>query len=90
MLDGLAVLVIVSPDTVTVELHRVSEPPDGQLVPSVAEVIVLVSVPFPVSGFFTVTENVMVADAPADRLPDQDRVGLENVTVPAVAEASLL
>ena len=42
VLDALAVLVMVSPDTVTVEPHRVSVPPDGQLVPSVEDVIVLV------------------------------------------------
>src|SRR5689334_1231534 len=81
-------LVMVSPDTVTVALHRVSVPPEGQFVPSVADVMVLVSVPFPGSGFFTVTENVIVAVAPAARLPDQLRVGDVNDTVPAVAAAS--
>ena len=44
---------------------------------------------FPVSGLFTVTENVIVAAAPTARFPVQVRFGLANKTVPAVAAASL-
>ena len=42
------------------------------------------------SGFLTVTENVIVADAPTARFPVQVRFGLVNETLPAVAAASLL
>ena len=41
------------------------------------------------SGLFTVTENVIVADAPAARFPVQVRFGLEKARLPAVAAASL-
>ena len=58
--------VVVRPgtSTVTVLAHRVSMLPLAQLLPAVAEVIVLARILFPVSGLFTVTENVTVADAP--------------------------
>ena len=49
----------------------------GQLLPAVAEVIVLARILLPVSGLFTVTENVIVAAAPAARFPVQVRFGLE-------------
>ena len=45
---------------------------------------------FPVSGLFTVTENVMVAVAPTARFPVQVRFGLAYDSVPAVAVASPL
>ena len=69
---------IVSPGTSTVTLvaHRVSVLPLAQLLPTVAEVIVLARTLFPVSGLFTVTENVMVAVVPAARFPVQMRFGL--------------
>ncbi len=44
----------------------------------------------PVSGLFTVTENVITAVSPGARSPLQVRSGLVNVTVPLVAEASPL
>ena len=44
----------------------------------------------PVSGLFTVTENVMVADAPTARFPVQVRFGLAKLTLPLVAAALLL
>ena len=64
--------------------------PDGQLLPVVADVIMPARILFPVSGLFTVTENVIVAVAPTARFPVQVRFGLANDTVPAVAAASLL
>ena len=64
-------------------------PPAGQLVPTVPEVIMLVSRWLPVSGFLTVTENVRVAVAPAARLPVQVRFGLAKETELAQAAASL-
>ena len=39
----------------------------------------LARIPLPVSGFLTVTENVMVAAAPAARFPVQVRFGLVKV-----------
>ena len=45
---------------------------------------------FPVSGLFTVTENVTVAVAPGASVPVQVRFGLANETLPAVAAASPL
>ena len=83
----LAVLVMVSPCTATVAVQRASVLPAKQLVPEVAEVIVLVRILLPVSGLLTVTEKVMVAVAPAARFPVQVRFGLANETVPAVAAA---
>ena len=44
----------------------------------------------PLSGLFTVTENVTVAVAAADTLPVHVSTGLANDTVPAVAAASPL
>ena len=84
--------VVVRPgtSTVTVLAQRASVLPLAQLLPAVAEVIVLARILFPVSGLFTVTEKVMVADAPAARFPVQVRFGLEKVSEPAVAAASLL
>ena len=55
-----------------------------------AEVTVLARIWLPVSGLFTVTENVITADAPTARFPVQVRLGLAKVTVPAVAAASPL
>ena len=84
--------VIARPGTSTVTLlaHRVSVLPLAQLLPAVAEVIAAARTLFPVSGLFTVTENVIVADAPAARFPVQVRFGLDRVSDPAVAVASLL
>ena len=62
--------------TVTVLVHRASVLPAGQLLPGVAEVIVLTRILSPVSGLLTVTEKVMVADAPTARFPVQVRFGL--------------
>ena len=83
---------IVRPGTSTVTLvaHRASVLPLAQLLPAVAEVIVLARILFPVSGLFTVTENVIVADAPTARFPVQVRFGLAKVTEPAVVAPSLL
>ena len=50
--------------------------PLGQLLPAVAEVIVVARVLLPVSGLLTVTENVIVAVAPTARFPVQVRFGL--------------
>ena len=79
--------VVVRPgtSTVTVLAHRASVLPLAQLLPAVAEVIVLARLLFPVSGLFTVTENVMVADAPAARFPVQVRLGWRRLSEPAVA-----
>ena len=71
-------------------MQRVSVLPLAQLLPAVVEVIVLARALLPVSALFTVTENVIVAAAPAARLPVQVRFGLVKATLPAVAEASLL
>jgi hypothetical protein len=76
--------------TVTALTHRGSLLPLAQLLPAVAEVIVLARTLFPVSGLFTVTENVMVALAPGARFPVQVRFGLAYETLPAVAVASPL
>ena len=76
--------------TETVEVHRASVPDTGQLLPAVADVTVLTRILSPVSGFFTVTENVSVAPAPTARFPVQVRVELANETLPTVAAASLL
>ena len=74
----LADTAIVRPgtSTVTVLAHRGSVLPAAQLLPAVAEVIVLARVLFPVSGLLTVTENVIVAVAPMARFPVQVRFGL--------------
>ena len=83
-------MLMVRTETPTVLEQRASVLPLAQLLLVVVEVIVLARVLFPVSGFFTVTENVMVADAPTARVPVQVRLGLENTAEPAVALASLL
>jgi hypothetical protein len=83
-------MAIVSIETPTVLEHRASVLPLAQLLLDVVEVAVLARVLFPVSGFFTVTENVMVALAPTARSPVQVRFGLAKLTEPAVALASLL
>ena len=57
-------------------VHRASVLPAGQLLPAVAEVTVLTRILSPVSGLFTVTENVIVAAAPTARFPVQVRFGL--------------
>jgi hypothetical protein len=64
--------------------------PAVQLAPAVAVVTVADRILFPVSGSFTVTENVTVTEPPGDRLPVQFRLGLANDTDPPVAEASPL
>src|ERR1700689_1696225 len=87
---ALALLVMVRPCTSTVAVHRASVPPAGQLVPAVAEVIVLARTLLPASGLLTVTVKVMVAVAPAARFPVQVRFGLAKETAPAVAAASPL
>ncbi len=84
-------IAIVRPgtSTTTVTEHRASVLPAAQLLPAVADVTVCARTLSPVSGLFTVTENVMVATAPTARLPVQVRFGLVKPTVPAVATASL-
>ena len=57
-------------------MHRASVLPAGQLLPGVADVTVSTRILSPVSGLFTVTENVIVADAPTARFPVQVRFGL--------------
>ena len=74
----------------TVLAHRGSVLPLAQLLPAVAEVIVLARLLFPVSGLLTVTENVIVALAPGARFPVQVRFELAYETLPAVAAASPL
>ena len=86
----LAVLLMVSCDTVTVEKQSVSVLPDWQLLPAPVVVSVLARILLPVSGLLTVTENVIVAVAPGASVPVQVRFGLANETVPAVAAASPL
>ena len=88
--DTSELLVIVSTATGTVVVQGGSPLPAAQLLPRVAEVIVLARILFPVSGLFTVTENVTVADAPGARFPVQVRFGLAKLTLPLVAAASLL
>ena len=78
MLAVLAVMAMVRTETPTVLEHRVSVLPLAQLLLAVVEVTVLARLLFPVSGLFTVTENVMVAAAPTARVPVQVRFGLEN------------
>ena len=51
-----ACMTIKSWATVTVAVQSVSVLPDAQLLPAVVEVTVLVRMPPPVSGLFTVTE----------------------------------
>ena len=60
------------------------------MLPAAAVVSVLARILSPVSGLFTVTENVIVAVAPGASVPVQVRFGLANETVPAVAAASPL
>ena len=86
----LAVLLMISCDTVTVEKQSVSVLPDWQLLPEPVVVSVLARILLPVSGLLTVTENVIVAVAPGASVPVQVRFGLANETVPAVAAASPL
>ena len=76
--------------TVTEVPQAGAGPEAGQLLAGVGEVIAVTRVLSPVSGLFTVTENVMVAVAPAARLPVQVRFGLVKETVPLVATASPL
>ena len=83
--DTSELLVIVSTATFTVEVQGGSPLPAAQLLPVVAEVIVLARILLPVSGLFTVTENVTVADAPGARFPVQVRSGLAKVMLPLVA-----
>ena len=81
MVPGVALVVLgvtlmVRIDTGTLTAHRESLLPAAQLLPAVAEVIVLARILFPVSGLLTVTENVIVAAAPGARVPVQVRFGL--------------
>ncbi len=64
--------------------------PDGQLDPAASEVAVTISSLSPVSGLFTVTENVTVAVAPGARLPVQVSTGLAYDKAPDVVTASPL
>ena len=81
---------IVSTATLTVAVQAAAPLPAAQLLPGVVEVTVLARMSFPVSGLFTVTENVTVAVAPTARFPLQVRFGLVKDAVPAVADASPL
>ena len=83
----LAVETISSDATVTAEEQAGAVPPDGQLLPTAADVTALDKIPFPVSGLFTVTENVTVAVAPGASVPVQVRFGLAKETLPTVAAA---
>ena len=85
-----SVLMIVSADTFTVTVQRVSVLPLGQLLPAAVEVTVLDNTWSPGSGLRTVTEYLIVAVAPTARSPVQARFGLLNETEPAVALASPL
>ena len=62
--------------TVTLVLQAGFVPPAGQLLAGVGEVIAVARTLSPVSGLRTVAEKVMVAVAPAARLPVQVRFGL--------------
>src|SRR5580692_995233 len=85
---ALGVETIVSCDTVTVAVHRGSVAPAGQLLPGVVEVTVSVRTWPPVSGLLTVTEYVIVAEPPGDRLPVHVSTGAAYDTDPTVATAS--
>ena len=76
--------------TATVLRHGVAVVPGGQDDPAAAEVAVTIMNLSPVSGLFTVTENVTVTVAPTARLPVQVSTGLVYDTVPALAVASPL
>ena len=71
-------------------VHWASVLPLAQLLPAAADVTVLARTLSPVSGLFTVTENVIVAAAPTARFPVHVRFGLAKLTEPAFAAASLL
>ena len=73
--------------TTTVTEHRASVLPAAQLLPAAADVTVCARTLSPVSGLFTVTENVIVAVAPTARFPVQVRIGLVKRPCPAVAAA---
>ena len=83
---------IVSPGTSTGTdvPHAAAGPATGQLLPGVGDVIAVTSTLSPVSGLFTVTENVTVTVAPAARLPVHIRPGLTYDNDPPVADASPL
>ena len=72
-------MAMVRPGTrmVTEVLQAGFVPPVGQLLAGVGEVIAVARTLLPVSGLFTVAEKVMVAIAPAARLPVQVRFELE-------------
>jgi hypothetical protein len=76
--DTSELFVIVNTATGTVAVQDGSLLPAAQLLPGVAEVIVVARILLPVSGLFTVTENVTVTDAPTARFPVQVRFGLAN------------
>ena len=84
------VLTMSSDATVTVEKQSVSVLPDWQSLPALVVVSVLARILSPVSGLFTVTENVIVAVAPGASVPVQLRFGPANETLPVVAVASAL
>ena len=88
-LDTSELFVIVSWATFTVKVQRGSVLPLGQSLPGEVEVRVLARIMSPVSGFFTVTENVTVTVPSAGTVPVQVRFGLVKLTEPAVAAASL-
>ena len=90
MVEGLAVTAMIRIETGTVLEHRESALPAAQLLPVLVEVTVLTRLLSPVSGLFTVAEKVIVAVAPAARLPVQVRFGLVYETLPADADASPL
>jgi hypothetical protein len=86
----LAEFEIDNDDTVTAEAHAGSVLPVAQLDPTAEDVTALDKTLFPVSGLFTVTENVTVAVAPGDSVPVHVTFGLANDTDPSVAAASPL
>ena len=75
--------------TTTVTEHRASVLPAAQLLPAAADVTVCARTLSPVSGLFTVTENVTVAVPPTARFPVQVSTGLVKPALPAVAVTSL-
>ena len=62
--------------SVTAAVQAGAGPVGGQVLPAAVEVTVLVRSLSPVSGLFTVTENVMTAVPPGTRSPVQVSTGL--------------
>ncbi len=84
--------VTVSAATVTTLAQPGSEPPTGQVVPSVGELTPVARIPLPgpepsEPGARAVTEKVMTADAPGASAPVQVRSVPVTPTVPVVAPA---